>query len=122
MGGHCNTLTAVPARARRDGERRQITALTCMPSMLADDEMDPEDWQETVAAFRARASTVIAPLDGLLGDAPGDGVLALFGLDRAREDDALARLRKAGGDTSLFDVGAQGWRLILSMYASVSTA
>jgi class 3 adenylate cyclase len=109
----------VPARAGREGERRQVAVLSCMPSMPPDSEMDPDDWQEAVAAFQARASKAVLPLDGQLIDAPGDGVLALFGLDHAREDDAERAVRAGFAVLELAREGGPGTGPRLSVRAGV---
>ncbi len=90
-------VTPKPAAAADStrGERRQIAVLSCAPAPPSDTDLDPEDWHGIVSAFRAHAEPVIQAFGGKVIDAPGDGLLAFFGLDLSREDDALRATQAA---------------------------
>ena len=89
-----NTETPESARPK-PGERRQIAVLNCALSPAPDADLDPEDWHEIVASFKADAEHVFGAFGGKVIDAPGDGLLAFFGLDQSREDDAMRAVHAA---------------------------
>ena len=82
-----------PVPSQRQGERRQIAVLSCAPTASFEEEVDPEDWEDILAGFRAAAAEVIFPLGGRLADQQGDGISAFFGMDQSREDDAERAVR-----------------------------
>lgn len=82
------------ARARR-GERRQVTVVGCTLEEAGETagDMDPEDWRAIVVAFQHRAAEVLARFDGRMTPAQGDALIAFFGADQTREDDAERAVR-----------------------------
>jgi adenylate cyclase len=79
----------------RVGERRQIAVLNCALSPNPETDLDPEDWHGIVSRFRADAERVVSAFGGKVIDAPGDGLMAFFGIDLSREDDAIRAVNAA---------------------------
>jgi class 3 adenylate cyclase len=80
-----------------DGERRQLTVLFCdlVESTQLAERLDPEDWQDVLRAYQARAGEVIARHGGHVAQYLGDGLLVYFGWPHAY-DDAAERAVRAG--------------------------
>ena len=57
--------------------------------------MDPEDYGEILAAYRAAASNAIHRYEGEIANFLGDGLLVYFGYPQAHEDDAERSVRAA---------------------------
>ena len=106
--GQCGTaLTAgAPVRAvdqrdhrsqARASERRHLTVLFCdlVGSTEIAARLDPEEWQETVAAYHRTAGEAINRFGGHVAKYLGDGVMAYFGYPEAHDNDA-ERAARAG--------------------------
>ncbi len=80
---------------RRHGERRQVTVLSCALSDAgaAATEMDPEDWRDVVVDFQRQAAAVVERFDGRMTTAQGDALIAFFGAEQTRENDAERAVR-----------------------------
>jgi class 3 adenylate cyclase/predicted ATPase len=79
------------------GERRHLTVLFCdlVGSTELAARLDPEEWQETLAAYHRSAATEINRFGGHVANYLGDGVMAYFGFPEAHENDA-ERAARAG--------------------------
>ncbi|HJU11552.1 MAG TPA: zinc-ribbon domain-containing protein, partial [Candidatus Binataceae bacterium] len=82
---------------RKTGERRHLTVLFCdlVGSTELAASLDPEEWQETVAAYHRAASDAIGRFGGYVAKFLGDGVMAYFGYPEAHDNDA-ERAARAG--------------------------
>lgn len=89
--------------ARREGEsdqpedRRIVTIFfsDIVGSTQLAERLDPEDWRETVAAVHAMAGGAIRDHGGIVVQYLGDGLLALFGAQVAKERDPERAVRAA---------------------------
>ncbi|MFY9511809.1 MAG: adenylate/guanylate cyclase domain-containing protein, partial [Rubrivivax sp.] len=78
-----------PLDAAALGQRRYLTLLfsDLSDSTQLGSTMDPEHYAEMLAAWRDLCRSVIPRHDGRIARIQGDGVLAIFGLPQAQEDD-----------------------------------
>jgi class 3 adenylate cyclase/tetratricopeptide (TPR) repeat protein len=76
-------------------ERRQLSILRCAISSAGAlaATLDPEDWRDVVAAFRACCCEVIQKFGGGVAQSTDDDVLAWFGYPEASEFDAERAIR-----------------------------
>jgi class 3 adenylate cyclase/pimeloyl-ACP methyl ester carboxylesterase len=83
----------------KSAERRQITVLCCdlVEANELSARLDPEDFENILAAFHDCCSDVIERLGGWMAPFSGDGILAYFGIPLAREDDAERAVRAGLG-------------------------
>jgi class 3 adenylate cyclase/tetratricopeptide (TPR) repeat protein len=74
----------------RLGERRHLTVMfsDLVGSTELAARLDPEEWQETVAAYHRAAAEAIARYGGHAAKYLGDGVMAYFGYPEAHDNDA----------------------------------
>jgi class 3 adenylate cyclase/tetratricopeptide (TPR) repeat protein len=81
----------------RDAEFRQITVMFCdlVGSTQLSENLDPEDVQQLIDAYRRECSTAIRRYGGEVARYFGDGVMAFFGWPRAHEDDATRAVHAA---------------------------
>ncbi|MBV8450840.1 MAG: zinc-ribbon domain-containing protein [Deltaproteobacteria bacterium] len=79
------------------GERRHLTVLFCdlVGSTEIAARLDPEEWQETVAAYHRAAADAIGRFGGYVAKYLGDGVMAYFGYPQAHDNDG-ERAARAG--------------------------
>jgi class 3 adenylate cyclase/tetratricopeptide (TPR) repeat protein len=77
---------AVPLRP---SERRHLTVLFCdlVGSTEIAARLDPEEWQETIAAYHRAAADAIGRFGGHVAKYLGDGVMAYFGYPEAHDND-----------------------------------
>src|SRR5262245_16000100 len=80
-----------------DGERRQLTVVSCRLSVtpVARRSLDPEEVDEALHAQHAVYAELAARAGGQLAGVLADRVLLVFGYPRAREDDARRATRTA---------------------------
>src|SRR5262245_17561450 len=81
----------------REAEFRQITVMFCdlVGSTQLSEQLDPEDLQKLIDAYRRECSTAIRRYGGEVARYFGDGVMAFFGWPRAHEDDAVRAVHAA---------------------------
>jgi class 3 adenylate cyclase len=81
----------------REAELRHITVMFCdlADSTQMSENLDPEDVQILIDAYREACSTAISRYGGRIARYFGDGVMAFFGWPRAHEDDAIRGVRAA---------------------------
>ena len=77
------------------GERRHLTVLFC--DMVGSTELaarlDPEEYQQTLAAYHRAAAEAISRFGGQVAKYLGDGVIAYFGYPAAHDNDAERAVR-----------------------------
>ena len=81
-----------------DGEeRRYLTVLFCdlVDSSSLAEALGPEAYREVIGTVHASSTTIIEHHGGQVSQYLGDGVLALFGYPRAKEDDAARAIHAA---------------------------
>ena len=73
-------------------ERRQLTVLFCdlARSTAISEQLDPEDYRELIARYRATVSAIVTRYGGHLANFAGDGIVALFGYRVVQEGSAYA--------------------------------
>ena len=81
----------------REAELRQITVMFCdlVGSTQLSEQLDPEDLQVLIDAYREVCSSAIRRYGGQVASFAGDGVMAFFGWPRAHEDAAVRALHAA---------------------------
>jgi class 3 adenylate cyclase len=87
--------TEIPVVA--DAERKQVTALFSDLSGYTPmtERLDPEEVKEITGRFHDGVKTIVGKYDGFIEKFAGDGVLALFGVPKAHEDDPVRAVRAA---------------------------
>lgn len=87
----------LPVAATRQDETRLVTILFAdmSGSVATTHELDPESALERVSEALEVMSRAVARQDGRIDRYLGDGILALFGVPRAREDDPVRAIRAA---------------------------
>jgi class 3 adenylate cyclase/predicted ATPase len=85
------------ASQNREAELRQITVMFCdlVGSTPLSEQLDPEDLQVLIDAYREVCSSAIRRYGGQVASFAGDGVMAFFGWPRAHEDAAVRALHAA---------------------------
>jgi class 3 adenylate cyclase len=107
---HCgHRLEGVPAAAEAhltlDAERKRVTVLfsdltgyTAMTSKL-----DPEEVKEITSRIFEGVRGIVSKYEGFIERFAGDGVLALFGVPKAHEDDPIRAIHAAREIHELFE-------------------
>ena len=88
----------IPAlRDKTAGERKYVTALfSDMSGYTAmSEKLDPEEVKEITSQIFGEISRIIGQYDGFIEKFIGDAVMALFGVPKAHEDDAVRAVRAA---------------------------
>ena len=77
--------------------RKLVSVLLCeLTSCTAQgEELDPETLHGVMSHCLAELRTVVTRHGGTIGSSMGDAVMAVFGMPRVREDDALRAVRAA---------------------------
>ena len=90
-----NGRSEVEARPTR--RRKIVTVLCCdvMASAPSGEELDPEPLLEAMNRWFTELATIVERHGGTVARSIGDTVMAVFGIPRVREDDALRALRAA---------------------------
>ncbi len=88
--------TAKP-EAIADAERKQVTALFSDLSGYTPmtERLDPEEVKEITGRLFDGVRAIVGKYDGFIEKFAGDGVLALFGVPKCHEDDAVRAVRAA---------------------------
>lgn len=93
-----NVTAAPPSPVQhREAEFRQITVMfsDLVGSTQLSEELDPEDLQKLIDAYRRECSAAIGRYGGEAARYFGDGVMAFFGWPHAHEDDAVRAVHAA---------------------------
>ena len=79
------------------GERRHVTVMFCdlVGSTSISASLDAEDWRDLVGEYLDAATTAVTEMGGHIAKKLGDGLMALFGLPVAQENDAERAARAA---------------------------
>src|SRR5436309_2017198 len=79
------------------GVRKTVTALFCdlVGSTSLGDRTDPELLRELMGRYHADVRTILERHGGTVEKFVGDAAMAIFGIPRAHEDDALRAVRAA---------------------------
>jgi class 3 adenylate cyclase len=104
----CGTSLAAPPRA--DEQRKTVTVLFCdvTGSTELGESTDPEALRALLARYFERMREIVESHGGTVEKFIGDAVMAVFGIPRVHEDDALRACRAAiGMRHALPDVGVQ---------------
>jgi class 3 adenylate cyclase/tetratricopeptide (TPR) repeat protein len=85
------------ARPLVEGERKHVTVLFSDLSgyTAMSEHLDPEEVKEIISRIFSQIKSVITKYDGFIEKFAGDAVLAIFGVPRAHEDDAVRAVRAA---------------------------
>ncbi len=88
-----------------EASRRQLSVMFCdlVGSTALSERLDPEDFNELLAAYRETCAAVITRFEGHVGRYIGDGLLVCFGYPRAHEDDAQRAVRTGLGIVDAID-------------------
>lgn len=92
VGKPASSVTPQPTKPAQS-ERRQISVLSCGLAEREDAEVDPEEWHETLEVFRKVVCTAIKRFDCFVVPSAGESLTAIFGVESAREDDAVRAVR-----------------------------
>ena len=86
----CATPLAAPPVARRE-ERKRVSVLFCdlVGFTARSDQADPEDVGALLRPYHARLRHEIERFGGIVDKFIGDGVMGVFGVPAAHEDDAV---------------------------------
>ena len=110
-----------------EGERKHVTVLLSDLSgyTAMSEKLDPEELKEIMSGIFGEVAQVIAKYDGFIEKYVGDAAMALFGVPKAHEDDAI-RAIKAGREIHKFveDKSAELEEKIgfpLSMHTGIAT-
>ena len=89
--------TPVGQLAEAAGERRHVTVMFCdlVDSTGIAARLDAEEWRDLVGAYVDAASAAVVEMGGKVVNRQGDGLMALFGLPVAQENDAERAARAA---------------------------
>lgn len=84
-------------RTQVPSERKLLTVLVVdvVGSTALAETMDPEEWTGIVFGAHERMTAAIHRAQGTVAQFTGDGLIALFGTPRTREDDAVRAVRAA---------------------------
>jgi class 3 adenylate cyclase/tetratricopeptide (TPR) repeat protein len=109
----CTVGVAPPPRSSDDRGiyRKVVTVLFCdvVGSTALGESVDPEALQGLLARYFERMKQIVESHEGSVEKFIGDAVMAVFGVPRAHEDDALRACRAAVEMQSAFpELGVQG--------------
>ncbi|MBD0291759.1 MAG: AAA family ATPase, partial [Thermoleophilia bacterium] len=117
-----------PPEVREPAEMRKVVTVVVSDVASATglhEELDPEALRRVTARYFDVAAEVVARHGGTLARLTGDGVVAVFGIPRLHEDDALRAVRSAAelreALAPLDEELAQGWGARLGLRIAVNT-
>jgi class 3 adenylate cyclase len=93
----CNACGASLRPAASAEVRKTVTVVFCdlVGSTSLGDHMDPEVLRELMSQFHAELRSILESHGGIVEKFVGDAAMAVFGIPRAHEDDAMRALRAA---------------------------
>ena len=93
----CNACAALLPPQSAAGTRKTVTVLFCdlVGSTALGDHADPEVLRELMGGYHARLREILERHGGTVEKFVGDAAMAVFGIPRAHEDDALRAVRAA---------------------------
>jgi class 3 adenylate cyclase/DNA-binding SARP family transcriptional activator len=103
--------------------RKIVTVLCCdlAASTPTGAELDPEPLLEAMNAWFAEVRAIVERHVGTVARSIGDAVMAMFGIPRVHEDDALRAVRAAAEIRDRLPAVAEAARAALSFRAAVNT-
>ncbi len=110
-----------------EAERKRVTALFSDLSEYTSmtEKLDPEDVKEIMGRIFDGVEAVVRKYDGFIEKFAGDGVLALFGVPKAHEDDPVRAIRVAGEIHGLVEALSPRYEIkvdrALSMHSGINT-
>ena len=115
-------LSSIP-----DAERKRVTALfsdlTGYTAMT--ERLDPEEVKEITGRIFDVVKAVVGKYEGFIEKFAGDGVLALFGVPKAHEDDPIRAIRAAREIHTLVEALSPRYETkvgrVLSMHSGINT-
>ncbi len=125
--GYCGTALPKAAALPVHEVRKTVTLLFCdlKGSTALGEHLDPEALHEVKERYFAAMAAEITRHGGKIEKYIGDAIMAVFGLPRAREDDALRAVRAAAGmQRALVDLNAglrQRYGITLANRTGVNT-
>jgi predicted ATPase/class 3 adenylate cyclase len=95
--GYCGTALVAAAQPRPQEVRKTVTVVFCdlKDSTALGDRLDSEALREVLALYFAAMKPVLESHGGTIEKYIGDAIMAIFGLPRMHEDDALRAVRAA---------------------------
>jgi predicted ATPase/class 3 adenylate cyclase len=95
--GYCGTPLVAAAQPRPQEVRKTVTVVFCdlKDSTALGDRLDSEALREVLALYFAAMKPVLEGHGGTIEKYIGDAIMAIFGLPRMHEDDALRAVRAA---------------------------
>jgi class 3 adenylate cyclase len=123
--GFCGTQLAV-ALPTQD-VRKSVTVVFCdlKGSTSLGERLDTESLREVLAHYFGRMKTILEAHGATVEKYIGDAIMAVFGLPRAHEDDALRAVRAAAEmQTALHDINEElerRWGVRLANRTGVNT-
>ena len=110
-----------------EAERKRVTALFSDLSGYTSmtEKLDPEEVKEITGRIFDGVKAVISKYEGFIEKFAGDGVLALFGVPRAHEDDPIRAIRAAREIHALVEALSPRFEIkvgsALSMHSGINT-
>ena len=110
-----------------EAERKRVTALFSDLSGYTSmtEKLDPEEVKEIMGRIFDGVRTVVSKYEGFIEKFAGDGVLALFGVPRAHEDDPIRAIRAAREIHGLVETLSPRYEIkvggALSMHSGINT-
>src|SRR5260370_23331679 len=107
--GHCGApLTPAVASAE---VRKRISVVFCdlVGSTPLGERLDPESFRRVMTRYYDTMRTVLERHDGSVGKFEGDAIMALFGVPKLAEDDALRAVRAAAEMSNTMAALSQDW-------------
>ena len=83
------TMPIIPLPTTDEMRLVTVMFIDVVNSTLMSQELDTGDWKNIISEAHARVASRIAQREGQIGQYLGDGLLAFFGAQRSRGDDAL---------------------------------
>ena len=110
-----------------EAERKRVTALFSDLSGYTSmtEKLDPEEVKEIMGRIFDGVKAIVGKYDGFIEKFAGDGVLALFGVPRAHEDDPIRAIRAAREIHTLVEALSPHYEIkvgrALSMHSGINT-
>ena len=122
-----NTLPAEKTLIQAEGGRKHVTVLFSDLSgyTALSERIDPEEVKEIMRRIFGEVCKIVAKYDGFIENYAGDGVMVLFGVPRAHEDDPIRAIKVAREIhqfvTALGEERKNGLGQPLSMHSGINT-
>jgi class 3 adenylate cyclase/tetratricopeptide (TPR) repeat protein len=94
--GHCGAPLTPAATSAEVRKRISVVFCDLVGSTPLGERLDPESFRRVMTRYYDTMRTVLERHDGSVGKFEGDAIMALFGVPKLHEDDALRAVRAAG--------------------------